>query len=109
MLVGFVREQMEKLEPPRGLFLDCPMGRGMGKPNNPKFQKSVIRAAFDLLDFKAGPVLSDFPEVIPVKEGRMGYALPPELVMDSRDIGNINELAALVESEIKELKSDYQL
>ena len=38
----------------------------------------------------------------------MGYALPPELVMDSRDIGNINELAALVESEIKELKSDYQ-
>ena len=108
VIVGFVREQMEKLKPPRGLFLDFPMGRGMGKPNNPKFQKSVIRAAFNLLDTVSGPVLQDFPEVIPVKDGRMGYALPPELVIDIRDIGNVNELAALVEREIKDLKRDYQ-
>ena len=108
VLVGFVREQMEKLKPPRGLFLDFPMGRGMGKPNNPNFQKRVIRTAFSLLDKKAGPILEDFPEVIPVKDGRMGYALPPELVMDSRDIGNIDELAASVEREIKQLKGDYE-
>ena len=108
VLVGFVREQMEKLKPPRGLFLDFPMGRGMGKPNNPKFQKSVIRAAFDLLDTQSGPVLKDFPEVIPVKDGRMGYALPPDLVIDIGDIGDINELQASVEREIKELKADYE-
>ena len=108
VLVGFVREQMEKLKPPRGLFLDFPMGRGMGKPNDPKFQKRVIRAAFDLLDAVSGPVLVDFPEVIPVKNGRMGYALPPKLVKATADIGDVDELAASVEREIKELQTDYE-
>jgi hypothetical protein len=62
VLVGFVREHMEAIKPARGLFLDFPMGRGMGKPNDPGFQKKVIRAAFDLLDAKTGPVLRIFPK-----------------------------------------------
>ena len=41
------------------------MGRPMGKPNDPKYQKKVIRAAFNLLEAKLGPVLEDFPDVIP--------------------------------------------
>ena len=51
VLVGFVREHIEAMRPPRSLFLDFPMGRGMGKPNNPEFQKKVIRAAFALFGF----------------------------------------------------------
>ena len=48
VLVGFVREQMEKLKPPRGLFLDFPMGRGMGKPNNPNFQGFFVKKNRDI-------------------------------------------------------------
>ena len=88
-LVGFVKEQMEIIKPPRALFLDFPMGRGMGKPNDPNFQKKVLRATFDMLEQKNGPVLVDFPEVIPVQNGRMGYALPPELVLSVDDECNI--------------------
>ena len=108
VLVGFVREHMEAIKPARGLFLDFPMGRGMGKPNDPRFQKKVIRAAFDLFDADTGPVLEDFPEIIPVKEGRMGYALPPELVLSTNDIGDVNTLVAAVQDEIDELLPDYE-
>lgn len=107
VLVGFVREHIEAIKPPRSLFLDFPMGRGMGKPNDPAFQKKVIRAAFDLFDAPAGPVIADFPEVIPVKDGRMGYALPPELVLSVDDIGDVEAVLAEVTAEMEALRPDY--
>ncbi|HCP18366.1 MAG TPA: hypothetical protein DIT62_03765 [Alphaproteobacteria bacterium] len=109
VLVGFVREHMEAIKPPRGLFLDFPMGRGMGKPNDPDFQKKVIRASFDLLDVSVQPVLADFPDVIPVKDGRMGYALPPELVLSISDIGDVDALLAEVAAEMNMLHPDYEV
>ena len=108
VLVGFIREHMEALRPPRSLFLDFPMGRGMGKPNNPGFQKKVIRAAFELLNQDGGPIIEDFPEVIPVSRGRMGYALPPELVLNVQDIGNPELILVEVRAEIEALRPDYE-
>ena len=95
------------MQPPRSLFLDFPMGRGMGKPNNPEFQKKVIRAAFALLDKDCGPIIDDFPEIIPVSQGRMGYALPPELVLNIKDIGDVGVILAEVKAEMKSLRADY--
>ena len=99
---------MEAIKPARGLFLDFPMGRGMGKPNDPEFQKKVIRAAFDLFDIETGSVLEDFPETIPVRDGRMGYALPPELVLSTSDIGDVDSLVAEVQAEMGALLPDYE-
>ena len=99
---------MEAIKPARGLFLDFPMGRSMGKPNDPEFQKKVIRAAFDLFDVETGPVLEDFPETIPVRDGRMGYALPPELVLSTNDIGDVDSLVAEVQAEMDALLPDYE-
>ena len=67
VLVGFVKEHIEIIKPPRALWLNFPMGRPLGKPNNPEFQKKVIRTAFDLFEKSSGPVLDDFSEIIPVK------------------------------------------
>ena len=108
VLVGFVREHIEAIRPARALFLDFPMGRGMGKPNDPDFQKRVIRAAFKLFETSSGPVLEDFPETIPVLNGRMGYALPPELVLNPDDIGDVDELVASVSQEMDALRDDYE-
>ena len=99
---------MEAIKPARGLFLDFPMGRGMGKPNDPEFQKKVIRAAFELFDVETGPVLEDFPETIPVRDGRMGYALPPELVLSTSDIGDVDSLVAEVQAEMDALLPDFE-
>ena len=107
ILVGFVREHIEVIRPPRSLFLDFPMGRSMGKPNDPEFQKKVIRAAFELLEASRGPVIEDFPEIIPVKEGRMGYALPPELVLSVSDIGDVDVIPSEVRNEMEALRPDY--
>ena len=79
----------------------------MGKPNNPEFQKKVIRAAFALLDQNDGPIIDDFPEIIPVSRGRMGYALPPELVLNVEDIGDQNVVLADVMTEMEALRPDY--
>lgn len=108
VLVGFVREHMEAISPPRSLFLDFPMGRGMGKPNDPEFQNKVIRAAFDLFEAPNGPVLENFSEVIPVRDGRMGYALPPELVLSTSDIGDMDGLLSEVAAEMEALRPDYE-
>jgi hypothetical protein len=107
VLVGFVREHIEMIKPPRALWLDFPMGRPLGKPNDAEFQLKVIRAAFDLFDRPAGPVLEDFPEVIPVKNGRMGYALPPEFVFTTDDIGDVDALLAGVQAEVEALRPAY--
>ena len=83
------------------------MGRPLGKPNNPEFQKKVIRTAFDLLEKSSGPVLDDFSEIIPVREGRMSYALPVSLVYKVNQLGNIDKLAERVQMELSNLLPDY--
>ena len=107
VLVGFVREHIEVIRPPRALWLDFPMGRPLGKPNDPDFQRWVIRCAFDLFDAASGPVIQDFPEIIAVKDGRMGYALPPERAYAAADIGDADVLVAEVQAEIDALRPDY--
>ena len=108
VLVGFVREHIELVKPPRALWLNFPMGRPLGKPNDPKYQLKVIRAAFELFDAPSGPVLEDFPDVIPVKDGRMGYALPPGLVYSTDDIGDVDALQAEVQAEVEGLRPAYE-
>jgi len=107
VLVGFVREHIEAIAPPRALWLDFPMGRPLGKPNDPAYQLRVIRAAFELFERPSGPVLEDFPDVIPVNNGRMGYALPPGLVLTIDDIGDVAALLARVEQEMDALRPAY--
>ena len=107
MLVGFVREHIETYKPPRALWLDFPMGRPLGKPNDPEYQKKVIRSSFALFDRSTGPVLEDFSEVIPVREGRMGYAIPPAYVFSLSDVGDVEALLAEVQAEIAELRPAY--
>jgi hypothetical protein len=108
VLVGFVREHIEVIKPPRAMWLNFPMGRPLGKPNNPVFQTKLIRAVFKLLDTPTGPVLENFPDTIPVNTGRMGYALPPEHILTTDDIGDVDALVVEVQTEIEGLLSSYE-
>lgn len=58
------REQARRIHPPRALYAEFPLGRPLGVPRDPAFQRRVLDAAFELLDAPATPVLADFPEVI---------------------------------------------
>ena len=107
VLVGFVKEHIEIIKPPRALWLNFPMGRPLGKPNDPEFQKKVIRRAFDLFQRSSGPVLEDFQEIIPVREGRMSYAIPVDLIYKVNQLENIDKLAGEVQRELSNLMPDY--
>ena len=66
VLVGFVKEHIAAIQP-QGSFGWFSMGRPLGKPNDPEYQKKIIRSAFDLFNERSGPVLKDFPDIIPLK------------------------------------------
>lgn len=68
------------MRPPRALFCEFPLGRPLGKPDDPTFQRRVIEAALALLRRPNGPVLEDFPEVV-----TEGSATPLTCVIPPRD------------------------
>lgn len=61
--LGSQRRQIEETAPPRGMWVDFPLGRPLGKPADPEFQHRVLRAAFDMLD-ATEPVFETFGESI---------------------------------------------
>lgn len=67
--ISLVRENTEKMKLPRFLWVPFELGRPFGAPNEPDFQRRVLRTALELLERADGPViLEDFPDDAPVCE-----------------------------------------
>ena len=85
--IGAVRVQMEKTQPPRGLFVPFQLGRPLGEPEDVAFQRRVLLQALMLLERTDGPViLEDFPDDPPGWTDTPGWAgptLPTPAVTDS--------------------------
>jgi hypothetical protein len=80
VVLSAVRGLTERLHPPRALQCAFPLGRPLGRPGDPVFQRRVLEAAFALLPAPAGPVLVDFPEAIgDAVEAPLACPLPPRL------------------------------
>lgn len=62
--LSLVRAQAERARPPRMLHVEFPLGRPLGRPDDPEFQHDVLRRAFALLARTDVPVLVDHPVVI---------------------------------------------
>ena len=63
--ISLVRENTESMRPPRALWVPFPLGRPLGKADDPRFQRQVISHALGLLNRSEGPVLDDFPLDLP--------------------------------------------
>lgn len=59
--ISLVRENAEDLQPPRTLWVTFALGRPLGVPNDPAFQRDVLRGGLRLLELPIGPVLEDYP------------------------------------------------
>ncbi len=100
-----MRENTERMQLPRFLWVPFELGRPFGAPNEPAFQRRVLRAALALLERDDGPViLEDFPDEAPVAlapADTEGWACPvsfhaptdgePELVRET--LAEIERLA----------------
>jgi hypothetical protein len=62
--IASIRSQAVAARAPRLLYAEFPLGRPLGIPGDPAFQRRVLDAAFALLPRVDTPVLVDFPEVI---------------------------------------------
>ena len=72
-----IRSVGERMRPPRVLHCEFPLGRPLGKPNDPDFQHDVLRRAFALLERESGPVLEDHPEIVVGEEEPLSCTVPP--------------------------------
>ncbi len=73
-----IRVQAEKTRPPRALWTAAAMGRPVGEPDDPDFQRRVLRMALGLLERTDGPViLEEFPEIPPGLTDTPGWTPPP--------------------------------
>ena len=77
VVLSSVREMTAKVAPPRALHCEFPLGRPLGRPNDPTFQHDVLASAFALLDAPSGPVLVDHPDVIEADDQPVSCVLPP--------------------------------
>lgn len=60
--VTMLKEVTAKVDPPRALFVDTPLGYPLGEPHDPALRKRMIDAALALLAVREGlPVVEDFP------------------------------------------------
>ena len=76
--ISIVRGQAARARPPRMLHCEFPLGRPLGRPNDPAFQHRVLDAAFALLPRADVPVLVDFDETITDEaDTPLSCALPP--------------------------------
>jgi D-proline reductase (dithiol) PrdB len=93
--VSLIRGQTERIKPPRALYCEFPLGRPLGKPQDPAFQTQVLDSLLDLLQRDAGPVLEDFPEVIDAEASdSLSCTLPPRF--DPELPAAVDEAQALI-------------
>jgi hypothetical protein len=62
-VLALVLPQVEKVRPPRAVMTPFMLGRPLGEPNDPAFQRRVLMQALALLERTDGPViLEHFPD-----------------------------------------------
>lgn len=107
--ISLIREQTAAIRPPRALWVPFMLGRPFGAPDEPDFQRKVLRALLNLFEIKSGPVLEDFPEDAPgsaTGDAVTPFACPVSFAKTTADDG---DLAAALQREIAQLAPWYDL
>ncbi len=108
-LISLVRPQTEKVGPPRALWVPFELGRPLGAPDKPEFQRRVLMSCLELLEADSGPLIVDFPDDAPEAEDITGWACPINLA-PPEDVADVEtDLASALEAEVVQLAPWYDL
>lgn len=108
--ISLIRLHTEKIKPPRALWVPFELGRPLGVPNDPTFQKRVLLAALTLLVAPRGPVLEDFSENAPAAAVEItALACPVNFTQDEVDLGENEQLCAALQREMLSLRPWYDM
>ncbi len=105
--ISLIREQTAAMRPPRALWVPFMLGRPFGAPNEPDFQRRVLRALLALFEHSSGPVLEDFPEDAPSRTAVTRHS--PSPVSRGRLEGDADDPGDAMQQEIAELAPLYDL
>jgi hypothetical protein len=83
--ISLVREHTEVIRPPRAVWVTFDLGRPLGIPDDPPFQRRVVKAALDLFARSDGPLIADYPEHVTGDVDLTGWACPINLAPASVD------------------------
>ncbi len=95
--ISLVRNNTERMELPRFLWVPFELGRPFGAPHEADFQRRVLSAALGLLERRDGPViLEDFPDEAPAGDvGGAAWSCPVSFGGSSDDdAGLVSEVLA---------------
>lgn len=83
--ISLIREQTERVCPPRALWVPFALGRPLGAADDAGFQRDVMRAAFNLLETATAPVIEDYPIEAPAEAGPEAWTCPVNYPVDDGD------------------------
>lgn len=108
--ISLVRLHTELTKPPRALWVSFELGRPLGIPNDPSFQKRVLLATLKLLEAPDGPRLEDFPEDAPASPDEITVlSCPVNFVQKGMDTGETEQLHAAFNREIISMRPWYDM
>ncbi len=108
--VSLIRLHTEVIKPPRSLWVSFELGRPLGVPNDPVFQRRVLIAALNLLEAHEGPVLKDFPEDAPfAKDPITMLTCPVSFVRNNINLTETDELCAALKTEMVSMRPWYDM
>ena len=112
--ISLIREHTEIIKPPRALWVPFELGRPLGIPGNAEFQQRVLKASLKLLEAPEGPLLVDFPEVVPQEEsiddnGVDDWACPISFTAEFKSENGLEGLLSTFKREITELRPWYDI
>lgn len=112
--ISLIREHTAIIQPPRALWVPFELGRPLGLPGDPAFQRRVLLAALELLNLEKGPVLVDFPDDVPEKtdglqESFDNLACPVSFTPSSQGKTGTEKLLSAFKREVAEFRTWYDL
>lgn len=96
VVIGLVRLHLEKIQPPRALWVPFELGRPLGAPNNKDFQIDVLSSALQLVETLNESAIADFSHDDPTAKNDTDWVVPD------------TNSATTITDEIKLLKPLYQ-
>ena len=98
------------MQPPRALWVPFELGRPLGTPDNPAFQKRVLGSVLKLLEADGGPILADFPEDAPESSDDLTVlACPVNFTQVHGETAGTNTLQSAFRREITAMRPWYEI
>jgi hypothetical protein len=108
--ISLIKEHTRQIKPPRALWVTFPLGRPLGNPNDPGFQRDVLSHALSLLNEPEGPVLAEYPR--DAEDGTTASAVPAcpvDFSCRDKELTSVELLLQKFESEFNSLHTWYAI